>query len=70
MLSERTWVTAISAKNKVIRHMNEKPRSCILKYLKDTTIIVRSMDIELLNANPNPYGHQTNKKGKEQHQLL
>ena len=61
MLRKRAWVTAISATNKVIRNMNAKPRPCILKDLKDIVITIRSMDIEILSADPNPSGHQTRK---------
>ena len=38
---------SISATSKVIRHM------------KDIATIVRNMDIEPLNVDPNPRGHQT-----------
>ena len=46
-------------KKKVIRHMNSKPRPCTLKDLKDAIITIKIMDIDLLNADPNPIGHQT-----------
>ena len=53
-----TWVIVISAKRKVIRHMNAKPKLCMHQDLKVTTTIVRNMDIEPLNEDPNPCGHQ------------
>ena len=42
--------------------MNAKPRPCINKDLNYIAIVVRSMKIELLIANPNPCGHQTSKQ--------
>ena len=62
MLRIRAWFTTISETNKVIRRMNAELRPCTLKVIKDIVITVRSMDIEILNADPNPCGHQTRKK--------
>ena len=62
MLSKRTWFTFIIVTNKVIRDMNVEPRPCTLKDLKDTAITIRSMDIDILNADPNPSGHQTSRQ--------
>ena len=62
MLSIRAWFTTISAKNKVIKHMNAELRPCTHKYLKDIVTTIRSMDIELLSVDPNPSGHKTSKK--------
>ena len=62
MLGKKEWVTIISATNKVIRHMNAKPRPCTLKYLKDIVMSIRSMDIELLSVDPNPSGHRTRRQ--------
>ena len=42
--------------------MNAELGPCIHKDLKDIATTVRSMDIELLNVDPNPYGHQKNQK--------
>ena len=58
----RACFTIISATNKVIKHMNEELRLCTLKYFKAIVITIRSMDIEILSANPNPCGHQKNKQ--------
>ena len=58
MSNLRTWVNAISAKSKVIRHMNAKPKPCMHQDLKVIAIIVKNMDIEPLNAIPSPHSHQ------------
>ena len=42
--------------------MNAKPKPCMHQDLKVTTIIVRNMDIELLNADPKLCGHQTSQQ--------
>ena len=42
--------------------MNAEPKPCMHQDLKDISIIVRSMDIWILNANPSQHGHQTIKK--------
>ena len=65
MSNLRTWVTVISAISKVIRHMNVEPRPWTHKDLKVIAKTIKSMDIELLNVDPNPYGHQTNQQRKE-----
>ena len=70
MSSLRAWFTTISAIRKVIRHMNAKPKPCTHKDLKDIATTVRSMDIELLNADPNHVVIKQENKGKEQWQLL
>ena len=57
MSSLRTWFTTTSAKIKVIKHVNEEPREFIHKDLKDIVTTVRSMDIDILNANLNPCGN-------------
>ena len=57
MSNLRTWVTAISEKRKVIRHMNTKPKPCMHQDLKVIATIVRNMDIETLNVDPNPCSH-------------
>ena len=57
ILRKSSWVIAKSATRKDIRHMNAEPGPCIDKELKDIAIIVRSMGIEILNANPNLCGH-------------
>ena len=62
MSSLRTWFTSIGATSKDIRHMNAEPRPWIHKDLKDTAKTVRTMDIKLLNGDPNPCGHQTGKQ--------
>ena len=62
MSSLRTWFTTTSATRKVIKHMNEEPRPCTHKDLKDISITVRSMDMELLNVDLNPCGHQIGKQ--------
>lgn len=61
MLSRGTWVTITSVTNKVIRNMNVEPRPCTLKDFKNTTITIKSMDIELLNADTNPSDHQASR---------
>ena len=45
--------------------MNAEPEPCMHQDLKDTTTIVRNMDIEPLNADLNLCGHQTSQKNKE-----
>ena len=62
MLRRRKWVTATSATNKLIKHMNVEPRPSTLKDLKDTIITIGSMDIELLSADANQNGYQTGKQ--------
>ena len=39
--------------------MNAESGPCLQQDLKDIATIVRNMDIEPLNVDPNPYGHQT-----------
>ena len=48
--------------SKVIRHMNAKQGPCIHQDLKVTDTIVRNMDVEPLNVDPSPCGHQTSQK--------
>ena len=45
--------------------MNVEPEAYMHHDLKVTATIVRNMDIEALNADPNPYGHQTSQQRKE-----
>ena len=56
-LNKNSWVTIISAISKDIRHMNIGPRPLPLKDLKDTSTIVRIMDIDYMNANLMASGH-------------
>ena len=67
MSNLRTWVTIISIKSKVIKNMNEtiEPKPCMHQDLKVTATIFRNMDIEPLNVDPNPCGHQINQQKKE-----
>ena len=65
MSNLRIWVIFISAKRNFIRHMNAKPKLCMHRDFKVTTTIVRNMDIEPLNADPNPCGHQISQQEKE-----
>ena len=58
----RIWLTFVSAKIKVIKHMNVKPEPCMHQDLKYIGTIVRNIDIEPLNADPNPCGHQTSQQ--------
>ena len=58
-------VNVISAINKVIKHMNAKPKPCMHQDLKETAIIIRNMDIEPLSVDPNPCGHQTSQQNQE-----
>ena len=51
MKSQSLWLTATSATNKVIKHMNVGPEPQMYLNLKETTTTVKSMDIEPLNAN-------------------
>ena len=62
ILSRSSWVTTKNAINKDIRHMNTKTRPYAHKDLKDTNITIRSMNIEHMNVNPNPNGHQTSRQ--------
>ena len=50
--------------------MNAELGPYIHKDMKDIAITIRSMDIELLNADPNPCGHQTGKKRYETMETL
>ena len=59
------WVIVISSTRKVIKNMNAEPRPCIHTDLKDIDTTIRSMDTKLLNADPNPYGHQISQQEKE-----
>ena len=45
--------------------MNVEKGPCMCQDLKVTTTIVRNMDIDPLNADPNPCGHQTSQQKKE-----
>ena len=65
MSNLRTWLTIISATSKVIKHMNVELKLWMHQDLKVTTIIVRNMDIEPLNVDPNPRGHQISQQKKE-----
>ena len=56
----KTWITLISARSKVIRHMNAKQKPYMHQDLKVTTRTVRSMDIDPSNVDLSPCGHQTN----------
>ena len=49
-------------KKKVTGHMNVELGPCMHQDLKVTTTIVRNMDMEPLNIDPNPCGHQTSQK--------
>ena len=42
--------------------MNVEQGPCMHKDLKDTATTIRSMDIKILNADPNPCGRQTSWK--------
>lgn len=42
--------------------MNVEPRQCTHKDVKDISTTIRTMDIEILNVDPNPCGHQTGKQ--------
>ena len=56
MSTIKTLLIAKSATNEDIRHMNAKPRPCRHKNLKDIAITIKSMNIQLLNANPKQCG--------------
>ena len=45
--------------------MNAEPGSCLHKDLKDIVTTIRSMDIEILNVDPNPCGHEISQPKKE-----
>ena len=45
--------------------MNAKPEPCMHQDLKVTTTTIKSMDINLLNVDPNPCCHQTSQQKKE-----
>ena len=45
--------------------MNTEPEPCMHQDLKVTATIVRNMDIEPLNVDLNPYGHQISQQRKE-----
>ena len=57
-----SWFNAKSETKKVIKHMNAELGPCRHKNLKDIATNVRSTDIELLDANPNPCGYQTSQQ--------
>ena len=59
MQSQSLWLIVTSATNKVIKHMNARLEPQMYLNLKDTAITIRSMDIETLNVDPSPHGHQT-----------
>ena len=58
-LRRNSWVTTISATSKDIKHMNTWPRLQAYTDLKAIATIVRSMDINHMNADLMPSGHQT-----------
>ena len=62
MSNIRMWFNAKSETNKIIRHINAELGPCRHKNLKDIAITIRSMDIEILNVDPNPCDYQTGKK--------
>lgn len=45
--------------------MNVELEPCMHQNLKDTATIVKSMDIEPLNAYPSPHGHQASQQRQE-----
>ena len=59
MQSQNPWHTIKSAINKDIKHMSVRPEPKMYQNLKDTTTIIKSMDIEPLNVDASPHGHQT-----------
>ena len=65
MTNLKIWVSVTSAINKVIKHMNARQEPCMHQDLNVTTTTIRSMDIELLSADPSLCGHQTSQQNKE-----
>ena len=62
MKNLKAWVTVTSAISKDIRHMIAGLELSRHQDLKVTTIIARSMVIELLSADQSLCGHQTNQQ--------
>ena len=60
MTNLKTWVIVINVISKDIRHMNVGLEPLGHLYLKVTSTTIKSMDIESLNEDPSPCGHQTN----------
>ena len=65
MLDLKIWLIVISTKNKVIGNMNVEKWPWMHQDFKNIAKIVRNMDIESLNIDPSPCGHQTSQKRKE-----
>ena len=70
MKNLKTWVTIISARSKVIRHMNAKKEPCMHQDLKVSATTIRIMDIEILSVDLSPLGTKKNSKGKKSWKLL
>ena len=62
MSSLKTWLIITSATRKVNGNMNVELRPSTHKDLKDIVTTIKSTNIEILSADPNPCGHQTGKK--------
>ena len=60
MTNLKTWVTITSVISKVIRHMTIGLEPSRHQDLKVTITTIRSMDIEPLNVDLSPCGHQKN----------
>ena len=57
MTNLKTWVTVISAINKVIKHMNARQEPCMHQDLKVTATTAINMDIEPSNVDLRLCGH-------------